>query len=798
MMKIHVTRFIYRMTLTIILILFPRLLTLSTGGSTIIASVNTDGTQGNAPSRYPSITSDGRYTAFHSSASTLVIGDTNEVDDIFIYDQTNYSTVRVSVDSDGEEADGASQYAHISATGRYIVFESAATNLVDDDTNGKIDIFLRDRDTDDDGIFDEAGEVSTTLISLNATGTSGGNGDSSKPSITPNGRFIVFASVATNLVASDTNGTLDIFVRDRSLNSTALVSVSTSGTQANFMTIFNYPAITSDGRYVAFHSTATNLVGGDTNGGSDIFIHDRDTDVDGTFDEAGNIKTSRVSVTSSGSQSTGGQSFNPSMSASGRYVVFYSYATNLVSTDLNSAGDVFLVDRDTDGNGTYDDVVGHFSITRISKNTVGTEGNAGSSIFMNSISSDGRYAVFQSAATNLVSDDTNGYYDEFLHDNLIGSTVRISVDSDGSQAINGDSFYGAISADGQYVAFHSDAANLVSTDGNGFLDVFLHGNDFTPPQVISITRAGADPTSAASVDFTVTFSESVAGVDGDDFSLFTNGVSGTAISGVSGAGATRTITVNTGSGDGTIRLDLLDDDTITDLLGYVLGGTGPDNGNFSGEEYTVDKTIPIITSDGGGDTASLSIPENSTAVTTVTAMDPNAADTLTYSISGGADGDKFAIDESSGALAFVIAPDYENPTDTGINNGYEVIVRVSDGLLVDSQLIDVAVTNINETPVIQEGDSISRTVSFSLNLTLHATDPDGDTLTWDIAIPADHGDASASGTGISQVIGYTPDLFYLGLDSFEVRVSDGHGHEDTITIHINVDRHFTLLPLVIR
>ena len=796
-MKSIAVSIFYRAVLAAALLLVPGFGAPVPDGGTILASVKSDGTQGNLDSRYPTISADGRYVAYHSAASTLVEGDTNGTSDIFVFDRTNDTTIRVSVNSEGEEADGDSQFGSISASGRYVVFESAATNLVDGDTNNKVDIFLRDRDTDGDEIFDEAGAASTTLISVNTAGTNGGNGDSSKPSITPDGRFVVFASLASDLAGSDTDGILDIFVRDRTLNSTVLVSVSSTGTLPNYMTVFNYPAITSDGRYVAFHSTATNLVSGDSNASSDVFIHDRDTDADGIFDEAGSIKTSRVSVTSSGSQATGGQSFNPSMSANGRYVVFYSYATNLDPTDSGLYGDVFLVDRDIDHDGNYDDVAGHFSITRISKSSEGIEADGGSSVFMNSLSADGQYAVFQSAGGNLVDGDTNGRYDEFLRNNQTGLFQRVSEDTNGAQATGGDSWYGAISADGNYVAFHSDAANLVSPDENGYTDVFLHRNNITPPAVVSLARAGANPSGAASVDFTVTFSETVWGVDTDDFSLVTSGLSGAAISGVSGFGAVRTVSINTGTGDGTIRLDLVDNDTITDSIGDKLGGTGAGNGNFTGETYTIDKNDPpVITSDGGGLTASLSIPENTTAVTTVTATDPDAGTSLGYSISGGVDAGKFTIDASGGQLAFLTAPDYEAPTDSGTDNVYDVTVQVSDGSLTDSQAIAVTVTNVNEAPIIQEGASISRTVTFSLDLTLHASDPEGDTLTWDIATPASHGTATASGTGASTATGYTPAALYHGPDSFVVSVSDGHGNEATITVLITVDKYFIFLPLL--
>ena len=215
------------------------------------------------------------------------------------------TTERVSVASNGGQADSSSVNPAVSADGRFVAFESDASNLVGGDTNGLNDIFVHDRQTG-----------TTERVSV-ATGGTEANGVSYTPAISADGRFVAFYSNATNLVGGDTNGTSDVFVHDRQTGTTERVSVATGGAEANGGS--STAAISADGRFVAFHSDATNLVSGDTNGARDIFVHDRQT---GT--------TERVSVATGGAQANSG-SANPAISADGRFVAFYSVATNLVS-----------------------------------------------------------------------------------------------------------------------------------------------------------------------------------------------------------------------------------------------------------------------------------------------------------------------------------------------------------------------------------------------------------------------------------------------------------------------------------
>ena len=232
------------------------------------------------------------------------------------------------------------------------------------------------------------------------------------------------------------------------------------------------PSISADGRYVAFESIATNLVPpGVSNGFIHIFAHDRDVDGNGIYDEAGGISTLQVSVDSAGTEGNN-ESNSASISSDGRYVAFESIADNLVAGDTPfpiGFRDVFVRDRDADGNGIYDEA-GGVSTVRVSVDSAGTEGDGPSRAA--SISADGRYVAFESDATNLVADDTNGSADVFVHDLQTGTTTRVSVDLAGVEDI-GDSKNPSMSADGRSVTFESVADDLVAGDTNTVSDIFV-------------------------------------------------------------------------------------------------------------------------------------------------------------------------------------------------------------------------------------------------------------------------------------------------------------------------------------
>lgn len=288
-------------------------------GDTSRVSVASDGTQGNGSSESPSISADGRYVTFTSNASNLLEEDSNDSRDIFIHDRVTGETERVSVSSEGTQANDFSLLPKISADGRFVTFVSYATNLVEGDTNGWRDIFLRDLETG-----------RTTRVSVASDGQQG-DFSSYWPSLSSDGRYVAFYSRSSNLVADDMNASGDIFIHDTADGSTTRVSLSSDGAQANSNS--DHPEISADGRFVAFRSSADNLVPDDTNGFLDIFVHDTETGL-----------TTRVSVSSDGTQGNGDSLFS-SISTDGRFVAFDSRADNLVVGDSNEDTDVFLHDR---------------------------------------------------------------------------------------------------------------------------------------------------------------------------------------------------------------------------------------------------------------------------------------------------------------------------------------------------------------------------------------------------------------------------------------------------------------------
>jgi Tol biopolymer transport system component len=294
-------------------------------------SVGARGRQANGPSGDPAISANGRYVAFSSLASNLVRGDTNGMSDVFVRDLRTGRTVRASLTSHGAQArcnqSGCeSTEPALSANGRFVAFESSATNLVPRDTNRTADVFVRDLRR---GRTERVDVSSSGRQSANDRTNNGSNA----PVISASGRFVAFHSYAPNLVRGDTNRLPDIFVHDRRTEKTTRVSISTAGQQANQESL-GAAAISPDGRYVAFTSLATNLVGGDVNDITDVFVRDL---------RAGT--TSLVSLGDSGNQggdasSVGGAAF----SADDRYLAFSSWASNFVPGDTNDVPDAFVRD----------------------------------------------------------------------------------------------------------------------------------------------------------------------------------------------------------------------------------------------------------------------------------------------------------------------------------------------------------------------------------------------------------------------------------------------------------------------
>ncbi len=405
-------------------------------------SVATNGQQGNGDSILPAINADGRFVAFQSWASNLVEGDTNNTWDIFVHDRLTGETKRVSVASDGVQANGKSESLSISGDGRFIAFSSIASNLTSNITNYKSDIFVHDMKT---------GE--TTQVSVSSDGKQG-NGSSINPSISADGRYVAFVSLAYNLDPRDTNNNADIFVHDRLTKKTIRVSVASDGTQTNDNS--TDASIRTNGRYIAFTSAASNLVPKDTNGKVDVFIHDLETG-----------ETKRVSVASNGTEGNG-NSARARISLNGEYVIFTSEASNLVPKDANNFWDIFFHNVKTG------------ETTRESVSSDNIQGN-GNSTRPRLSREDGRFIIFASEAANLVPNDnnTNNVWDIFVHDRTTKKTQRVSKTFDGKEANNASDFP-TVSSNGRYIAFDSWASNLVQNDTNRTKDIFVVNNPLVP------------------------------------------------------------------------------------------------------------------------------------------------------------------------------------------------------------------------------------------------------------------------------------------------------------------------------
>lgn len=346
-------------------------------------------------------------------------------------------TWRVGVGSGGEAANSAVEWPMISADGRFAVFQSKATNLVAGVEDGRLHVFVQDLDT---GL--------TEVVSLSSQEALS-NGDSYGAALSADGRFIAFASRGTNLVPNDTNAEADVFLRDRLLGTTARVSVSSSEGQGNGESYWG-TSVSQDGRYVGFTSKASNLVAGDTNGTTDGFVRDRTLGL-----------TERISVGPNGEQTSYGNVYESSvvLNATGRYVLFETPA-RLTADDLDDNSDVYLRDREL---ATTELISGPYPVSpRTSYATTP------------SISDDGRYVAF-CTMEEFDPRDTFGR-DVYVKDRLNGVLAQASVTSAGELAY-GDTGDAMISGDGRYVAFSDWSIELLTAEQrllNAESNVFLH------------------------------------------------------------------------------------------------------------------------------------------------------------------------------------------------------------------------------------------------------------------------------------------------------------------------------------
>ena len=479
--------------LTVLLLLFS--VSIARSAETIRLSVNGDGIEGDSESWDPCYTQEPEhnYYAFTSYGDNFFPinqpGISNPNSDIYILKRDSHEFLRVLGWSENWVLPNGKSEAPEIGINDYeellIVFQSQASNLSSSvvDSNNVMDIYYCYID-----FYSVPPYTSCGLVSVNNSGTAAGNGESKYPAFSSNATYVAFQSSATDiagiapapvspmsspvpqpLAVNDTNGWDDVFFHTKTSYTTVLVSVGVTDTP--YGQVLNQgdddsgsPDISDDGRFIAYHSYASNLVPGDTNGIYDIFVTELD-DPD-SYDPRP-IATTRVSVSSTGTESDG-NSYYPTISSDGRYIAFQSEAGNLVDNDTNDTSDIFVHDRETQ-------TTIRVNIDNDGQEAVGTSWYA-------TISGDGQTVAYYSSAANLVIGDNNLQDDIFMYHRPSGTVKRVSVASDGTEA-NGVSGNPFIADDGTWIAFSSDATDLVNSDTNSSFDTFLHGSIDWPAAV---------------------------------------------------------------------------------------------------------------------------------------------------------------------------------------------------------------------------------------------------------------------------------------------------------------------------
>jgi Tol biopolymer transport system component len=424
-------------------------------------SVATDGTQADDASYWGSLTPDGRFVAFTSRATNLVPGDTNGKGDVFVRDRAMGTTERVSISSAGEQGNEGSFWPRISADGRFVAFDSEATNLVSGDGNGKADVFLRDRLTG-----------TTERISV-ADNESEANGFSHRGDISADGRCVAFYSEATNLVPGDTNGKRDVFLRDRTSNTTERVSVSSAGEQANDHSGFYDVCISPDGRFVLFDSGASNLAPWVHSGGSNVLVRDR---LARTTEP---LAIPAVYLACA----------EPDISADVRFVAL---SCGPDATELCSCNTCYVLLHD-----------------RLSGETlpIGCVGADYDQCRAHSISADGRYVSFSCTKVywRMISGLVQWSDALRVYDRLTRDTVTLVTAHTNTSLLNSD-----ISADGRFVLFESTASDLVAGDTNDSWDVFVLDRGGPEPAPRIVIGGGATCTNSQSTTLNLFFPQECA------------------------------------------------------------------------------------------------------------------------------------------------------------------------------------------------------------------------------------------------------------------------------------------------
>ena len=482
-------------------------------GTTQLVSVNRQGTAGgHGASWSPVITPDGRFVAFVSAANDLVAGDENGIQDIFVRDLRQGTTVLVSQGAVPRRYNlalpvvGSSHSPVITPDGRFVAFTSSDSNLVTSAQNGYEEVYVRDLvkgqtiwvsqnlplslpmdsyhpSLSDDGRFvafkseyakTASGPgfsvarysletMSLELVASNVAGYDNVADEDAAPAMSPDGRFVAFAD------AIATNGTSSVWLWDGQTKATALVSANLNG-EPSRNGICDGVALTPDGRYVAFVSNGTDLHAQAADGEFQVYVRDM---------RSGAMDLVSLNPDGTGAGALGGSV--PALSSDGRFALFDSRGDSLVAGDLNHAYDVFL--RDLTASTTE-------LISRAATHPPALTANADSLTAANAVSADGRYVVFESSANNLVAGDTNGLRDVFVRDLQLGSNFLVSVNRLGTGSARGTSQSASISANGRLVVFLSSADDLTANDTNGLEDIFVRDLQAGTTRLVSVSTNG--------------------------------------------------------------------------------------------------------------------------------------------------------------------------------------------------------------------------------------------------------------------------------------------------------------------
>ena len=585
------------------------------------------GDQANNGQWRPSISRDGRFIAFVSYATNLA--DNDNTLDIFVRDTHSGNIIEASNTSAGDRSNGDSFNPSLTPDGRFVVFESYASNLVPEDSGSTGDVFLRDLQTG-----------SIVRVSTSGTGVEG-NARSYSPTISDDGRYIVFRSDASNLVEGDSNLKGDIFVKDMLTGALRRISIAIDGTQGNDHSF--EPAISGDGNFVGFRSYASNIVPGGDITLENLYVT--------------NLRTGEIHRANANSIELQGlnTSWIPSLNNDGRFICFPSTANTLVPGDTNSKWDVFIKDMLTG------------IMTRVSTANDESQGNGDSKYA--TISDDGRYVTFLSHSSNLAPDDTNGKADIFVKDSLTGSIMRASTTSDLNQA-NDASEELFTNKTGKFVAFTSSATNLVASDSNGVSDIFLKdlGTGQTTLAVRSNTSVLIGQATGVDQDMNSALLYTLTGTGTDAFVIDPRtGQIALSPTGVMDFQLQPTYSISVSVSDG----------VLSDTAGVTIHVT---NGN--------NRPSDILLS-------SSAIEENLAANTLIGSFhvtDPNPGDTHTYQLVeglGSTDNSAFSI--AGRSLYAIHSFDFEN------KSSYSLRIRATDqGGLYREEIFTIRVIDIDE------------------------------------------------------------------------------------------------------